>query len=177
MVVHISGGRHDGRPWPVLGPPDWGLIDVPDWEAEDLIRGGNAFAAEDPNPEPAPPAETWRPLVDVPEQPAAAVAPPQVSPLAEVYGAAEVGGTAPEPEQQGLPAPAETVAAEPAVAVAAVQASPAGPEPVTETVAQAPPPSAPKKAWIDYAVTQGADVHAASAMSKIDLMSRYGGRL
>lgn len=42
----------------------------------------------------------------------------------------------------------------------------------------APPPSATKQEWVDYAVSKrGADVHEASAMTKADLMSRYGGRL
>ncbi len=42
----------------------------------------------------------------------------------------------------------------------------------------APAPSSPKQDWIDYAVREhGLDVHAAGAMTKADLMSRYGGRL
>jgi hypothetical protein len=51
--------------------------------------------------------------------------------------------------------------------------------PVTVDVPRgsAPAPSAAKQEWVDYAVSQGADVHAAGNMSKADLMSRYGGRL
>jgi hypothetical protein len=44
-------------------------------------------------------------------------------------------------------------------------------------IAEAPGPGDPKQAWIDYAVASGADVHQAGAMTKADLMSRYGGRL
>lgn len=40
-----------------------------------------------------------------------------------------------------------------------------------------PSPGSPKQEWVDYAVSQGADVHAAGGMTKADLMSRYGGRL
>jgi hypothetical protein len=46
-----------------------------------------------------------------------------------------------------------------------------------EQAGDAPAPSAPKQAWVDYAVSKGADVHAASNSTKADLMSRYGGRL
>src|SRR5215831_13386439 len=58
MKDHISGGRHDGRDW----PPANGTIDVPDWEAQDLIRGGHAVSAPGEGkgtpvpPEPAAPA-------------------------------------------------------------------------------------------------------------------------
>lgn len=44
-----------------------------------------------------------------------------------------------------------------------------GPEP--------PKPADSKAAWIAYAVSQGAQEDDAAAMTKIDLMSRYGGRL
>lgn len=46
-----------------------------------------------------------------------------------------------------------------------------------EPQAEPPRPADPKQAWIDYAVTQGASVDEATSMTKIDLMSRYGGRL
>lgn len=41
MLMTFSGGRYDGRDW----PPYNGLIDVPQWEAEQLIGGGNAEPA------------------------------------------------------------------------------------------------------------------------------------
>ncbi|GII63550.1 hypothetical protein Skr01_36350 [Sphaerisporangium krabiense] len=37
-----------------------------------------------------------------------------------------------------------------------------------------PPQSAPKAAWVDYAVSQGADRGEAEATSKADLIDRYG---
>ncbi|GII84592.1 hypothetical protein Ssi03_25820 [Sphaerisporangium siamense] len=37
-----------------------------------------------------------------------------------------------------------------------------------------PPQSAPKAAWVDYAVSQGADREQAEATSKADLIDRYG---
>jgi hypothetical protein len=43
--------------------------------------------------------------------------------------------------------------------------------------AEPPKPGDPKQAWIDWAVGQGMDGERAGAMSKADLMSRYGGRL
>jgi hypothetical protein len=41
----------------------------------------------------------------------------------------------------------------------------------------APGPADLKAAWVDYAVSQGTDRGQAEAMTKADLMSRYGGRL
>lgn len=41
MRVHISGLR-DGAPWPGIG----GIVDLPDREAEDMIRNGYAKAVE-----------------------------------------------------------------------------------------------------------------------------------
>ena len=43
--------------------------------------------------------------------------------------------------------------------------------------ASVPASSDPKTAWIEYAVSQGADEAEAARMSKADLQSRYGGRL
>jgi hypothetical protein len=41
--------------------------------------------------------------------------------------------------------------------------------------ASAPPSSAPKAAWVDWAVSQGADQAAAEAMTKLNLIGEYGG--
>ena len=46
------------------------------------------------------------------------------------------------------------------------------PEPVPE-----PKPGDLRQAWVDYAVSQGATEDQANGMTKVDLMSRYGGRL
>jgi hypothetical protein len=147
MIVGISGYRHDDRPW----PPAHTEIVVPDWEADDLIRGGNAVPCEQDDDEPAVPD----PVVSDPRPPsqieseAAAVREPELPARAKVRAEATVqAGDKPEDEP--------------------------GDEP---EVAAAPSPGDPKQAWIDYAVTQGADVHQAGAMTKADLMSRYGGRL
>lgn len=146
MLIGVSGSRHDGRPWPAAS----GEIDVPGWEAEDLIRAQIAVDAGQADDEPVVPdpvpGESRPPSQIEGEELAAAqykpepVAPPEVSAVAEVSPVAEVA-TGPE-------------------------------DPAT-----APAPNAPKQAWIDYAVSQGADVHAAGNMTKADLMSRYGGRL
>lgn len=44
-------------------------------------------------------------------------------------------------------------------------------------VPEPPRPSDPKQDWVDYAADRGMDPEKAAAMSKADLMSRYGGRL
>jgi len=149
MLIGVSGERHDGRRWPPAG----GEIDVPDWEADDLILGQNAMeagAAAEPEPEPEP---------DPGPEPVAEIPP---GTLAEPWPEQGTGVAA----EAGLTAEPVVVAADP----------PAEPEAVQPAVA--PPPSAPKQAWIDYAVqAHAADPAEAGAMTKADLMSRYGGRL
>jgi hypothetical protein len=44
MLIHRTGGRYDGQEW----PPYLGSIDVPDWEAGDMIRHGIAELASAP---------------------------------------------------------------------------------------------------------------------------------
>lgn len=45
LLVEITGTR-DGEPWPPLGD----VVDLPDAEATDLVRGGLAVEASDPRP-------------------------------------------------------------------------------------------------------------------------------
>ena len=51
MVIGISGGRHDGRPW----PPPGHEIDVQDHEGQDLIRAHHAVYVGPSEPPPVPP--------------------------------------------------------------------------------------------------------------------------
>lgn len=162
MLAWISGGRHDGREWPPAGE----TIEVPDWEATDLIRAGVALpgatqAAPSPPPEPAEPEPA-----SVPE-PVPELDPGQlVSPADTAAGAS--APPAGDQEETGQTAEGAT---EPAIP----EAEPS--EAADETPAVAPAPSAPKQAWIEYAVSRGADEDTARSMTKADLMSRYGGRL
>lgn len=50
-------------------------------------------------------------------------------------------------------------------------------EPATEAevAPTAPPASASKAAWVDWAVSQGADRAEAEAMTKLNLIGEYGG--
>jgi hypothetical protein len=130
-------------------PPVWGKIDLPDAEAWDMIRAELAEQADEAEPGQLP----GRP-------PAQEVAAPAVPDAAEDGEPGEGDGA-----DTGQGEPAETPEPEPAAAG-------------TGTPAAAPGPSAPKQAWIDYAVNvHGADQATAAAMTKADLMSRYGGRL
>lgn len=43
MIVGVSGTRHDGEPWPPAGE----TLECPEWEAQDLINGGNAVKVGD----------------------------------------------------------------------------------------------------------------------------------
>lgn len=50
MLFSMSSGRHDNRVWPPPGVD----FEVPDWEGEDLVNGGNAIkVADSPGPVPA----------------------------------------------------------------------------------------------------------------------------
>lgn len=44
MLRHLTGGRYDGQEWPGY----LGLIDVPEWEAENLVRQGYAESPDAP---------------------------------------------------------------------------------------------------------------------------------
>jgi len=147
MLHGVSGGRADGRDW----PPPGVSIEVPWGEGVDLLNGGHAIQAEPPAVRVAP----W------------ALTPPSPPP--------------PPPAPYTPPAePAATMVSEPAFTAAGpVPAAPAPepePEPEPEEVSS-PAPGDPKQAWIEYAVSQGAKPDVAAAMTKVDLMSRYGGRL
>ena len=104
--------------------------------------------------------------VDAAAPPARPPAPPVTVPLPPL----------PEPEPAAVPEP------EPAAVKAPVpepEPEPE-PEPVPEPEPAAPPaPADPKSAWIDYAISQDPKLtqDKAAAMTKVDLMSKYGGRL
>lgn len=165
MLIHISGGRN-GVPW----PPVHGETDLPEAEAIDLIRSEMAVPADDEDaartaeqPTPGHPSKVDLRVEapDVPDEPGSTAEAVVRAEEAEPPG--ELGNLAPDvagEDEAGDAGNAGDAAAEPL------------------PVAAAPGPSAPKQAWIDYAVSaHGADVHAAGNMTKADLMSRYGGRL
>jgi hypothetical protein len=156
MVVGISGERHDGRRWPPAGT----VLTVPDWEAEDLIRGQNAVPVSQADDVPAAPP----PVVSDP-RPESQAAGEQLAAKAAAEEEAAGDETAPTPV-----VPPEISA----VAQVSPLARVSGAEPDPGIT---PIPSAPKQAWIDYAIAQGATTEDASSMTKADLMSRYGGRL
>lgn len=142
MLVGVSGYRHDGERW----PPPGGVIEVPDWEAGDLIRGQNAVPHDqddDKTALPAPVVSESRPASQIEAEEGARDEPAEAAPEHVTAGGAEGG-----------------------------EAAGTGPAEVT-----APAPADVKQAWVDYAVSQGADPGQAAAMTKADLMSRYGGRL
>lgn len=150
MTAHMSGGRPDGSDWRDF--PAGTEMDVADWEADELVRGAQV-------------------AVLIPGEPSEPVRLPGVPPGAQE----DVTGTEPA-------AAADTAAAEPGDDAGAATGEPGEPEAEPAVAATgeppaAPVPSAPKQAWIDYAVAQGADPATAAAMTKADLMSRYGGRL
>ena len=144
----LSGGRCDGRPWPPAGTP----IDIPDWEAEHAVNAGWAYYYEPPAADPDP----------------GAVREPAAEAVLEAGEAGHpAGDLAPEP-----PAAKD--------AHAPVQEPVPDPVPVPEPEDEDPDPprpSDPKQDWVDYAQSRGMSPVTAAAMSKADLMSRFGGRL
>lgn len=157
MLVGVSGSRHDGRPW----PPVDGEIEVPGWEADDLIAGGNAVPAgrrvKEKDAGWEPPGTT---LTTRPGDPETEDIPDAQAPVAEVAAVPDPAAPRdPEDEHDRLEAVAD------------------GTEQPEYRPPAVPAPSEPKQAWIDYAVACGAEQDKAAAMTKADLMSRYGGRL
>ena len=178
MIQYISGGRHDGRNWPDPMNSD-GIIDVPDWEARDLIIGGNAYPVEERERTAAQQADTASAEAALAAE-HAEVASREAAAAAETARAPDGGGAGSEPGEPLADTGTEPTVAAPEDASAAPAPpapDPAGVAPAMAGTPAAPAPSAPKQAWIDFAVAQGADVNAVSAMTKADLMSRYGGRL
>lgn len=86
----------------------------------------------------------------------------RVTPLAPEKKPAKAAAAA-----QAAPAPAKAVAAEPVKTA----------EPAPEEPSGAPSPSAARQVWVDYALSQGAQLADVSTMTKADLQSKYGGRL
>lgn len=176
MLTHISGG-HDGVPWPPAGE----TIEVPDAEGASLIRAEIAVAA----------GKDAKAVMDsLAEQPTPGH-PSKLDyrPPSQAEGEKLAAEAAAEQEQQE-PAAEEAAPEEPSGELPSLAQDEAGQDEAggdgnaardaaeSSSVAGAPGPSAPKQAWIDYAVqAHGADVHAAGSMTKADLMSRYGGRL
>ena len=173
MLTHISGGRN-GVPWPPAGE----TIEVPDDEGASLIRAEVAVAS----------GKDAKAIMDsLAEQPTAGhPSKLDARPPSQIEGEKLAAEAAAE---QGDP-PAVAAIEEPSGELPSLARDEAGQDEAggagnaardaaeSSSVAEAPGPSAPKQAWIDYAVqVHGADVHAAGSMTKADLMSRYGGRL
>jgi hypothetical protein len=170
MRDHVSGGRWDGRDWPLAN----GEIEVPEWEARDLIAGGLAVPASGGAGDSAVPA----PQGEVPAHPepgagASAAAEPEPAP-------SQLPGTPPEPDPVLPPEVSPVAGVSPVAEAAAIAEATQMPEPdppPEEVPASPPAPNDVKQHWIDYAVTQGENPDTAMAMTKADLMSKYGGRL
>lgn len=154
MVITMTGGRHTGDPWPAVGE----RIYADDWEYERLIAGKVAIPAPDPLPgEPGFGHGTYLQNTVLPPDPEPARVPDP--------GPGEAAVKDPEPPAGGK--------------VGHYEGDQLVPEPGPEDDEEPEPPRpADSKAdWIAWAVSQGASEDAASAMTKADLMSKFGGRL
>jgi hypothetical protein len=144
MYNQMSSGRHDGRTWPPPGVD----FEVPDWEGQDLVDGGNAVLVSD---KPTPAYETPPDVKPSPE-------PQQQWPPFEpgrLAGPAPAPAPAPEPEDE----PDD-------------EAEQAG-----GSADEAPKAGQPKSDWVDWAVAQGGiSEEEASGLTKQQLMEAYGQR-
>jgi hypothetical protein len=128
--------------------PAGAALTAEDWEAEDLIRIGLAVPAPDAGGEGTLPE---------PEPPAVAETEP---------------GAAAGSEDTGI-SPVTEVS--PLAQTALTSAGALPPEPAAEP--EPPAPGDVKQKWVDYAVARGENPDTAAAMTKADLMSKYGSRM
>lgn len=149
MTVSQSGGRYDDRPWPGVGV----AFEVTDEEGAGSVRGHCAVDLTGRVRREDLPAHLRLPGTEHVTAPA-----PVSLPSETAAGPADEPPAEPE-----LPAEKTLVTPEPDVP--------------DEVAADPPKPADPKADWVAYAVSQGADPAAAEALTKIDLMSKYGGRL
>jgi hypothetical protein len=170
MTITTSGGRHDDRPWPPAGVP----LEVEDWEGEALVAQHNAvdLTGQVTRDQLAPGSRLPETAYITPPAPVSEPALTASGPVRE--------DPPPEPRE---PPPDDPPGSHPASPPDELlrehlatdddrQDSP--PEPVQD---DPPKPADPKQDWIDYAVSQGMGADQAAAMTKADLMSRFGGRL
>lgn len=142
MLVDMQGGRHDNQQWPGYK----GVIDVPQWEADQLIRGGNAepYDAPDLN-------RGWDVL--------RAATPDYESYLERLDGENEV-----EDEEEGIVVAYDDDDDD---------FDRRDDEDEVTTQVKRPATSDNKAAWIAWAVSQGATVERASAKTKAQLIADY----
>lgn len=71
VIQQMSGSRYDGQAWPAKVGPGNGTMDVPEWEAAELVAAGIAEIPGDPGPPPPPPVgEPEASDVPAPDEPA-----------------------------------------------------------------------------------------------------------
>lgn len=149
MLADLQGGRCDNRPWPGYK----GLIDVPEWEAEQLYKGGNAEPAD------APDIDRGYDVLRVPD--------PDFEEHLRESGTAEVPEAFEDeevPERSHVPPDFDSDfdrdEDENEVTVTA---------PVKKPYA-----NANRAAWEEYAVSKGADPATLDDMTRKQIISEYG---
>jgi hypothetical protein len=174
MLISMSGGRDDDRPWPGVGVP----FEVTKEEGEGLVKWGHAVdAGRQFKLDQIPPNLRLPGTAHV-------TAPAPVSLPAETSAGPADNPAPPEPESSynsgDLADDAADLADNAADLAGGDEPEDSGPEDAGEP--EPPKPGDPKQAWIEYAVS-GAPVadrlprDQAEGMTKVDLMSLYGGRL
>jgi hypothetical protein len=143
MLMTMSGGRYDNRPW----PPYYGTIDVPQWEADQLIGGQNAEYADEPE------LDRGYNVLETPDP----------------GWEAKLKGEEPEknlPETMLQPVSGDFLDD---VDDDDFERD----EPVKQKM-QRPAPADNKAAWVEWAIANGANGNQASSQTKVQLISEYG---
>lgn len=149
MIMSMQGARYDGREWPGYN----GLLDVPEWEANDLINSG---LAELPDEEPLNRNyEVLRePDPDFEYRLKYGMAPEQAEEEDDDFGYEE-----PDDEDDDFDRDSDD--------------EPAEQEPVAEKVHK-PKTTDNKAAWLVYANSLGANIVDGESVTKAHLVSSYG---
>lgn len=146
MLMSMSGSRHDNQDWPPYGE----CIDVPEWEGEQLIRGGNAELADEEF------LDRGYEVLRVPD-------PNYEDRLREGYN---------EDEEEDEDLSREGEEKEEIDYDADFERDDS--ENVVEQVVVKPKTVANKDVWIEYAVFKGGDRKQVAELTKAQIISKYG---
>jgi len=150
MLIHRTGGRYDGQEW----PPYLGEIELPQWEADDMIRHGTA------EPVNAPKLDRGYDVLKVPDpdfesrlQPVDGEENEEVS--EETEDREDISGFDFDSDFDRDDSDRDTS------------------EPVKRAIKR-PTTVAAKSQWIEWAVHNGASESTASGQTKAQLIAEYG---
>lgn len=150
MRVTMSGGRYDHRDWPPYGQ----LIDVPDWEGNQLIAAGNAESYEEPE------LDRGYDVLKVPH--------PEYETILKRADGSDQAGEEEEDEDLARDEPEE-------IDYEDDFERDDDDNEVEQSEIKKPYTNAPKDAWIEYAASKGADRKQVAELTKAQIIAKFGG--